>query len=222
MRIIAHELADGSVLRSTSFEPTLAWLKAGRTPEDIEAFVAAQVATGANEADARRLVGAMNNPGREIANRIKDPRFSVELAIEWANAIKGGGLTDTQALDLVARISMPEAIRHVEVTNIVTDSTAEYRSDPAGKSNLRLSGNTLTWHMPGVREKERELRRRARAPKLAVLDVEYMRADEAGDPAEKARVAAKKQALRDVTIDPAIEAATTPEELRAAWPVILK
>lgn len=35
-------------------------------------------------------------------------------------------------------------------------------------------------------------------------------------------IAAKKQALRDVTADPAIEAALTPEALKAAWPEALK
>ena len=58
--------------------------------------------------------------------------------------------------------------------------------------------------------------------KLAALDVEYQHADERGDVAEKARIAAKKQALRDVTADPAIEAAQTPEALKAVWPDILK
>lgn len=213
MRIIAHEMPDMSVVRSTLFEPMLAWLKAGRTLKDIECFVVEQVAAGATESDARILLSAMNNTDREIENRVKDSRFSVALATEWANAIKIGGLTDTQALDLIARVSMPNAIRHVEVLDIVTKETAEYRFDPNGKSTLRLSGNILTWHMPGVRDKERELRRRARTPRLAALDIDYMRADERGDEVEKLRIAAKKQYLRDITDDPAIEAAQTPDEL---------
>lgn len=63
--------------------------------------------------------------------------------------------------------------------------------------------------------------RAARAPKLAALDIAYQRADEAGDDAEKARITALKQALRDVTSDPAIEAATTTEILKSVWPDIL-
>ena len=38
-----------------------------------------------------------------------------------------------------------------------------------------------------------------RAPKLAALDVAFVRALEQGDTAEQARIAAEKQALRDVT-----------------------
>lgn len=60
--------------------------------------------------------------------------------------------------------------------------------------------------------------RAARAPKLAKLDVEYMKAVEANDEAKKASVAADKQALRDVTLT------TLPDDLsgiKATWPEIL-
>ena len=61
--------------------------------------------------------------------------------------------------------------------------------------------------------------RSARAPKLAKLDVEYMKAVEANDEAKKSAVAADKQALRDVTLTP------IPDDLagiKATWPDILK
>ncbi|MEJ0012348.1 MAG: hypothetical protein WDM94_06895 [Bauldia sp.] len=64
--------------------------------------------------------------------------------------------------------------------------------------------------------------RAARAPRLAALDIAYQRADESGDAAAKAAVAARKQALRDVTADPAIAAAETPDALKAVWPEILQ
>jgi hypothetical protein len=60
--------------------------------------------------------------------------------------------------------------------------------------------------------------RAARAPKLAKLDVEYMKAVEANDEAKKSAVAADKQALRDVTLT------TLPEDIagiKATWPDIL-
>lgn len=41
--------------------------------------------------------------------------------------------------------------------------------------------------------------RAERAPKLAALDVAFMRAVEQGDTAAQASIAAEKQALRDVT-----------------------
>ena len=69
--------------------------------------------------------------------------------------------------------------------------------------------------MPTAREIHRDHLRTLRAPLLAQLDTEYMRADEAGDKAEKARIVVQKQALRDATANPAIDAARTPEELKA-------
>jgi hypothetical protein len=76
--------------------------------------------------------------------------------------------------------------------------------------------------MPKARDIHRDRLREMRAPKLAALDIEYQRADEAGDAERKRAIAAQKQALRDVTADPAIDAAQTPDELKAVVPVILK
>lgn len=75
--------------------------------------------------------------------------------------------------------------------------------------------------MPKARDIWRDRMRVARAPKLAALDAAYLRADEAGDALLKRTIAAQKQVLRDVTTLPAIEAAKTPEELKAVWPAEL-
>ena len=61
--------------------------------------------------------------------------------------------------------------------------------------------------------------RDARKPKLASLDIEFMRAVESGDTVAQQAIASAKQALRDVTLTP-IEG-TTPEEIKAVWPEIL-
>lgn len=60
--------------------------------------------------------------------------------------------------------------------------------------------------------------RAARAPKLAALDVAFMRAVEQGDTAKQAEIAAAKQELRDVTKPPLPD---TLEELKAVWPSTL-
>ncbi len=70
--------------------------------------------------------------------------------------------------------------------------------------------------MTKAKELHRSRLRDLRASVMEVLDVEYMRADEQGDSQEKKRIAARKQALRDITAHPEIEAATTPEELKVA------
>jgi hypothetical protein len=60
--------------------------------------------------------------------------------------------------------------------------------------------------------------RAARAPKLAKLDIDFMKAVEANDEVKKAEIIAAKQALRDVTLTP------LPDDLagiKATWPDIL-
>jgi hypothetical protein len=77
---------------------------------------------------------------------------------------------------------------------------------------------TVTVDMTKAREIWRNKIREARAEKLKALDVQYQRADEEGDADAKAAVVAKKKALRDAPADPAIDAATTVEELKKVWP----
>ena len=55
--------------------------------------------------------------------------------------------------------------------------------------------------------------RAERAPRLADLDVSYMKALEAGTGA--ADIAAEKETLRNITDDSRLAAATTPDELKA-------
>ena len=62
--------------------------------------------------------------------------------------------------------------------------------------------------------------REARKPLLTQLDAEFMRAVESGDIVKQQQIAAKKQALRDVTVTD-LSTITTPEELKNVWPDIL-
>lgn len=60
--------------------------------------------------------------------------------------------------------------------------------------------------------------RAARIPKLAKLDIDFIKAVEANDEAKKTEIIAAKQALRDVTLTP------IPDDLagiKATWPDIL-
>lgn len=57
--------------------------------------------------------------------------------------------------------------------------------------------------------------RAARQPLLEKLDVDFVRTLEQGK--DTAPIAEQKQALRDATAAPEIEAASSAEELKAAW-----
>ena len=70
-------------------------------------------------------------------------------------------------------------------------------------------------NMTKARDLHRDKVRQARNPKLAEKDVEFQRALESG--ADTAAIVAAKQALRDAPASAAIEAATTPDELKASW-----
>ena len=72
-------------------------------------------------------------------------------------------------------------------------------------------------NMQKARDIHRDKVRQARKPLLEAKDVAFMRAVEAGDADAQATVAAEKQALRDATAAAAIDAATTPDALKAAW-----
>lgn len=70
-------------------------------------------------------------------------------------------------------------------------------------------------NMTKARDIHRDKVRQARNTKLASKDVEFQRALETG--ADTAAIVAAKQALRDAPASAAIEAATTPDELKASW-----
>ena len=75
----------------------------------------------------------------------------------------------------------------------------------------------LTVDMTKAREIHRDRLRAMRVPLLQALDTEYLRADERADLIAKQTIAAKKQALREVTADPAIDSAKSPDELKRMW-----
>jgi hypothetical protein len=69
--------------------------------------------------------------------------------------------------------------------------------------------------MPKARDIHRTILRQERAPRIAALDVAYIRAQEQKDTATTKEIIAQKQKLRDIPAHPAIEPAQTPDELMA-------
>lgn len=65
----------------------------------------------------------------------------------------------------------------------------------------------------------REKLRRLRKPKMEALDVEALR--NLSNPAKLTEIEGRKQELRDATAYPTINAATTPDQLKAAIPPCL-
>lgn len=98
-------------------------------------------------------------------------------------------------------------VRAIDLAQVPTDRTYRDAWTP-----------NLTVDMEKARSIQRDRVRAARAPLLQALDVEYMKALEMGDTAAMEFIAGEKQALRDAPADPRINAASTPEELKAILP----
>lgn len=101
--------------------------------------------------------------------------------------------------------------RRIEPRDLPTDRTF--------RGAWRDSGQHIYHDMPTCRELHRNRLRAARAPLLQQLDVEYQRALEDNNVKYRNQVVAKKKKLRDATDDPRIVSASTPEELKAIWPL---
>lgn len=81
--------------------------------------------------------------------------------------------------------------------------------------------NQFAYDMVKARNIWRNILRQMREPKLQELDLQYQLALEAGNTALQAEVIANKNILRDCTNDPAIEAATSLNDLRRTLPELL-
>jgi hypothetical protein len=113
-----------------------------------------------------------------------------------------------QNIDYILAKDIPADATNVTVIDAVP-------TDRAFRDAWTFDGKSFGHDMVKAREIHRDRLRVQRAPLLSALDVAYARADEAGDIAAKAKIAADKQALRDITTDPAIDAAQSADELKA-------
>lgn len=95
----------------------------------------------------------------------------------------------------------------------------EIPADRTFRNAWRHDGTAIVHDMAHAREIHRDKMRQTRKSMLEALDVKIIRALEAKQATKD--IVAQKQALRDVTEDPAIEAAKTPDELKKVWPSIL-
>ena len=101
--------------------------------------------------------------------------------------------------------------------NQIDASTATVPSDRSFRGAWSLSGSVISEDLTKATEIFKDKIREVRKPLLDAEDVVYMKALEADDSAAKSASVTKKNALRDATDDSAISAATTIDELKAAW-----
>ena len=125
-------------------------------------------------------------------------------------------ITEDQTLER-AMVKLP-----ADALNVRVVEAADIPADRSYRNAWKDTGSGMVTHdMAKAREIHKNKLRELRGQKLAALDIDYLRADEVGNATLKAQIAQQKQTLRDVTIDPAITAAQTVEELKLAIPEVL-
>ncbi len=83
----------------------------------------------------------------------------------------------------------------------------------------QAGSDVIQINMAAAKDIWRDKIRQARIDPLASLDTAYMKAIEQGNTSEQTSIATQKQALRDAPATSAIDAALTPEELKAVQPI---
>ena len=86
-------------------------------------------------------------------------------------------------------------------------------ADRTFRGAWQFNGDAVEVDMTNALAIHKDNLRAERAPRLADLDVQYMKALEAGTGA--AEIASEKETLRNITDDARLAAATTPDELKA-------
>jgi len=124
--------------------------------------------------------------------------------------------TEDEFINRVALKDVPKGVSYKIV------SQDQIPSDRSFRNALIIDGDSISHDIDKCRSIHKDRLREMRNPKLSALDVDFMRALESGDSVAIAEIAAKKQALRDVTKDASLTSAKTPEELKKAIPEVLK
>lgn len=121
-----------------------------------------------------------------------------------------GEITDEEYRAHVMDASIPKGVPFLELPDDWTPPDREFRQA------WTMSGKSIGVDMTLAKDVWREKIRSTRVSKLQALDVEFQKAQEIG--ADTAAIVARKQVLRDATKHPGIDAAETPDELKAFWP----
>lgn len=122
--------------------------------------------------------------------------------------------------DGVVRITVPV---NASVEDVIA-STGGVEIDPNTLPDMEyqkafvLSGSSISVDISKAKQVRLDFFRHLRSQKFAQLDIESIKALEAGDSVKLADISAKKQALRDVTKLPLPD---TLEEIKATLPAIL-
>lgn len=119
--------------------------------------------------------------------------------------------TGELSIEEVAAKDVPEGVAYEIVEDDAIPSDRTFR-------NAWVMGDCCVEHdLDKCKAIHRDTIRQVRTELFAVADIAYMKALETNNDIAKDQAAAVKGLLRDAPAAPEIDAATTPEELKAAW-----
>ena len=84
-----------------------------------------------------------------------------------------------------------------------------------------LNGSTVTVNLTKAKDIAKNNLRTERAPVLAALDIQFMRAVESGNTSQQAAIAEQKDELRNITAHSSITGATTVDGLKTAMNTLI-
>jgi len=103
---------------------------------------------------------------------------------------------------------------YININGDVRDAASlKVPSDRTFRDAWQFEGDAIEVDMDAAKVIQKDVLRAEREPLLSALDIELMKAMETG--VAPTAVVTSKNELRDITADPRIEAAETPEELAA-------
>jgi hypothetical protein len=140
---------------------------------------------------------------------------------QWADRAEGWWMREATPENIEQEIGRSGSYLG-QVTGHRKISDADIPADRTFRGAWRDRGGKLEVDMPVAREIHRDHLRVARSVKLMQLDGEWMKATGQKKDGDADAIEAQRKALRDMPSDPRIEAATTPEELKAVWPEELR
>lgn len=146
---------------------------------------------------------------------------SGELLSAVQDAVSAAGSLDAGLLNIGDQVKQDASLTTIVIDTADMPGGSGMGYDKTFRAAFKHAAGKIDVDMPRARNILRDMMRNARGPLLEKLDAEYMRADETGDHVQKKAIAKQKQDLRDVTAAPEIEAAATPDALKAVWPAIL-
>jgi hypothetical protein len=137
----------------------------------------------------------------------------------WNDATRPPDLSDDEFLahamtKLFRDLGLPSDLAYRIVPSEVVSAQDQYFRDCWEDINF-------TVNMTKARDLHMGEIRRVRNAELAKLDIPWMKAVEAGDTSAQAAIASEKQTLRDIPQTFDLSVYTTPESLKAAWPIEL-